>query len=102
MTWETLAMSLFDGSANSPNDSAESFIGENLSIYQAQWLKNQCDVLQQTRSEILEAILREWLLDHPCEEWENAQTGAVARHAVSEFILRHHKEFLPVLPSQSS
>jgi hypothetical protein len=91
-------MFVFGASSKYPDDSAESFIGENLSIYQAQWLKNQCDILQQTRSQILEAILREWLLDHPNEDWEESQAGEVARRAVSDFILRHHEEFLPVLP----
>jgi hypothetical protein len=91
-------MFVFGASSKYPDDSAESFIGENLSIYQAQWLKNQCDILQQTRSQILEAILREWLLDHPNEDWEESQVGEVARRAVSDFILRHHEEFLPVLP----
>lgn len=92
-------MFVFGASSKYPDDSAESFIGENLSIYQAQWLKNQCDILQQTRSQILEAILREWLLDHQNEVWKELQAGEVARRAVSEFILRHYKEFLPVPPS---
>ena len=93
-------MSFFGDSPNYANDSAESFIGENLSIYQAQWLKNQCAVLQETRSQILEAILREWLLDHPIEVWEELKPGEVARRAVNQFILRHHPEFLPVSPSK--
>jgi hypothetical protein len=92
-------MFAFGASSKYPDDSAESFIGENLSIYQAQWLTNQCAVLHQTRSQILEAILREWLLDHPNEVWKELQAGEVARRAVSEFILRHYKEFLPVPPS---
>jgi 3-methyladenine DNA glycosylase AlkC len=92
-------MFVFGASSQYPDDSAESFIGENLSIYQAKWLTNQCNILQQTRSQILEAILREWLLDHPNEDWQESQAGEVARRAVSEFILRHYKEFLPVPPS---
>ena len=92
-------MSLFDSSPNYSNDSAESFIGENLTIYQAQWLKNQCSPLGQTKAQILEAILREWLLEHPHEVWEKLESGEVARRAMNDFILRHHKEFLPVPPS---
>ena len=92
-------MSPSDRSPNLSNDSAESFIGENLSIYQAQWLKNQCRPLGQTRAQILEAILKEWLLDHPHEVWEKLESGEVARRAMNDFILRHHEEFLPVPPS---
>ena len=88
-------MSLFDSSPNYSNDSAESFIGENLSVYQAQWLKNQCSALGQTRAQILEAILKEWLLDHPHETWAELGSGEVARRAMNDFILRHHEEFLP-------
>ena len=90
----------FDGWSVHTNDWVESFIGENLSIYQARWLKSQCDALGQTGGKILEAVLKEWLLNHPQEVWEKLPNGEIARRAMNEFIVRHHKEFEPVLSSR--
>lgn len=87
----------FDSWSEYPNESIESFIGENLSIYQAQWLQNQCRALGQTRAQIFEAVVKEWLLDHPAEVCE-LHSGVIARLAMNDFILRHHAEFLPVSP----
>jgi hypothetical protein len=50
-----------------PNDSppegfdhsVESFIGENLSIFQARWIKIQSETLLKAKAEILEEILTE-------------------------------------------
>jgi hypothetical protein len=42
------------------NESAEAFIGDNLSLYQSRWLKIQCEALGESRAQLLEAILREW------------------------------------------
>jgi hypothetical protein len=49
----------FDSSSGHSNDSIESFIGENLSIYQAQWLQGQCRALGQTRAQVFEAVVKE-------------------------------------------
>jgi hypothetical protein len=87
---------MFDSSPSHPDDSAEIFIGENLSIYQADWLRNQSEALGQTRAQILAAILKEWLLNHPDEDLLETAAGGIARRAMSEFIVRHHKEFLPM------
>lgn len=78
--------------------SVESFIAENLSIFQARWIKIQSETLLKTKVEILEEILTEWFATNPpdpCESWIEA---AVVRRAVGAFILRHHAEFLPVSP----
>jgi hypothetical protein len=94
-------MFLFAGWRDHSNDSLESFIGENLSIYQAQWLQKQCEALGQTRAQraqLLQAIVKEWLLDQPAEAWDKLDSGDIARLAVNEFILRHHAEFLPLSP----
>ena len=88
-----------DGSSSDGFDhSIESFIGENLSIYQAHWLKTQSEALLKTKTEILEEILAEWFATNSpqaCESWIEA---AVVRRAVGDFILQHHAEFLPVSP----
>ena len=89
-------MFIFDDSPEHQNDAAESFIGENLSIYQAQWLQSQCEALGQPKGQMLEAILKEWFADHPPDVWEKLHEGEIARRAMSVFILRHYKEFLPV------
>jgi hypothetical protein len=88
----------FDSSGRHSNESIETFIGENLSIYQAQWLQSQCRALGQTRAQIFEAVVKEWLLDHSAEVWE-LNPGVIARLAMNDFILRHHAEFLPLSPS---
>ena len=89
-------MFIFDNSPNHSDDSAEFFIGENLSIYQADWLRSQSKALGQTSGQILEAVLKEWLLDHPQKDPLKMDQGGIARIAMSEFIVRHHKEFLPL------
>jgi hypothetical protein len=81
-----------------PEDSAEAFIGDNLSIYQSQWLYRQSEALGQPRTIILENILKEWSSSNSADvpdEPNAVETAAIARRAVSEFILRHHEEFLP-------
>jgi hypothetical protein len=74
----------------------ESFIGDNLSNFQARWLIKQTEALGQTRRELFEAILRQWFALNPPELWEGMQDGDIARRAVEEFILHHHEEFLAV------
>ena len=86
----------FDDSLERPNDSIDSFIGENLSIFQARWLVKQTKALGQSRRELVEAILTEWFARNPPEFWEDMQEGEIARRAVGEFILRHYEEFLSV------
>jgi hypothetical protein len=78
------------------NESAEAFIGDNLSLYQSRWLKIQCETLRESRAQLLEAILKEWLLDHPEEASRRLERGELARRAMNDFMLRHHSEFLPV------
>jgi len=87
-------MSPFDSSHRRGNDSAESFIRKNLSLFQAHWLRRQSEALEQTRSEMLEAIMTEWFDLNPPAVWEEMEEGEIARRAVEEFILRHHDEFL--------
>jgi hypothetical protein len=81
---------------NPPDNSAESFIAEHLSIYQARWLRSQSAALGQTRTEILDAILKEWFAQNPTTTWKGMDEGEIARLAVGQFILRHYGEFLPV------
>ena len=78
--------------------SIEAFIGENLSIFQAHWIKTQSEVLAKTKTEILEQILSEWFASNPSETDESGREGELVRRAVGDFILRHHAEFLPVSP----
>jgi hypothetical protein len=78
--------------------SVESFITENLSIFQARWIKIQSETLLKPKVEILEEILNEWFAANPppeCESWIKAE---LVRRAVGDFILRHHAEFIPVSP----
>ena len=80
------------------DNSVESFIGENLSIFQARWLKTQSETLLKPKVEILKEILTEWYATNPpqaCEGWIEAE---LVRRAVGDFILRHHAEFLPISP----
>jgi hypothetical protein len=92
-------MSIFDDASDRPNNSADSFIGENLSIYQVEWLRSQSEALGQTRTEILDKVLEEWFAIHAPPVWDDMEKGEIARWAVGEFIFRHHEEFLPVSPS---
>jgi cell pole-organizing protein PopZ len=87
-------MSPSDGSRRPGNDSAESFICKNLSIFQANWLQRQSEALEETRSEMLEAIMAEWFELNPPAVWEEMDEVEIARRAVEEFILHHHEEFL--------
>ena len=78
--------------------SVESFITENLSIFQARWIKTQSETLLKTKVEILEEILTEWFATNPPPARENWIKAELVRRAVGDFILRHHAEFLPVSP----
>jgi hypothetical protein len=78
------------------NESAEAFIGDNLSLYQSRWLKIQCEALGESRAQLLEAIVDEWSLNHPEETSRRLERGELARRAINDFILLHHQEFLPV------
>jgi hypothetical protein len=57
----------------------ESFIAENLSIFQARWIKIQ-------------------FATNPPQACESRIEAELVRRAVGDFILRHHAEFLPVSP----
>jgi cell pole-organizing protein PopZ len=87
-------MSPSDSSPRPRNDSAESFIRKNLSIFQADWLRRQSEALEETKTEMLEAIMTEWLDLNPPAVWEEMDEVEIARRAVEEFILHHHEEFL--------
>ena len=78
--------------------SVESFIAENLSIFQARWIKIQSETLLKTKVEILEEILTEWFATNPPPARESWKEAELVRRAVGDFILRHHAEFLPVSP----
>lgn len=81
-----------------PDDSEESFILETLSPYCALWLSLQADALGETRTVILQNILKEWCAFHSGELPRDlhADLVGIAREAVSEFIVRHQEEFLPI------
>ena len=91
-------MLIFGNSQKYPDDSEESFIVQNLSPYCILWLSRQSDALGETRTVILQNILKEWFATHACDVPSNIDAFAaeIAREAVSEFILRHQEEFLPV------
>jgi hypothetical protein len=81
-----------------PDDSEESFIVENLSPYCVLWLSRQAEALGESRTIILERILKEWFAMHARDIPKNldAYVTDIARDAVSEFIVRHQEEFLPI------
>ena len=91
-------MLIFGNSQRYPDDSAESFITQNLSPYCVLWLSRQSEALGQTRTVILQHILKEWLTTHAGDvpEAVDVDVPEVAREAVAEFIVRHHEEFLPI------
>lgn len=91
-------MLIFGNSQKYPDDSAESFILEKLSPYCVSWLSRQSDALGETRTVILQNILKEWFATHAGEVPNNvdAYLTEIAREAVAEFIVRHQEEFLPI------
>ena len=91
-------MLIFGNSQKYPDDSAESFIVENLSPYCVLWLSRQSDALGETRTRILQNILKEWFATHAGDVPNNvdAYVTEIAREAVAEFIVRHQEEFLQV------
>jgi hypothetical protein len=91
-------MLIFGNSQKYPDDSAESFIVENLSPYCVLWLSRQSDALGETRTVILQNILKEWFATHAGDVPNNvdAYVTEIAREAVAEFIVRHQEEFLPI------
>ena len=91
-------MLIFGNSQKYPDDSAVSFIVQNLSPYCVLWLSRQSDALGETRTLILQNILKEWFATHAADIPDNldAYVAEIAREAVSEFIVRHQEEFLPV------
>jgi hypothetical protein len=92
-------MFIFHDSPEPPDNKVEAFIEEHLLMYQAQWLRSQSEALGQTKTEILDAVLKEWSAEYPPEVLAKMDGGEVARQAVAKFILRHHNEFVPVIPS---
>jgi|GEM_PF-6389056 hypothetical protein len=91
-------MSIFGNPQKYPDDSAESFIVENLSPYCVLWLSRQSEALGETRITILQNILQEWFSTHVVNVPKDvhAYIAEIARDAVAEFIVRHREEFLPV------
>ena len=91
-------MLIFGNSQKFPDDSAESFIVQYLSPYCVLWLSRQSEALGQTRTVILQNILREWFATHAGDVPDDvdAYVREIAREAVAEFIVAHHDEFLPV------
>ncbi|MFY9989006.1 MAG: hypothetical protein WAK31_29900 [Chthoniobacterales bacterium] len=91
-------MLIFGNSQKDPDDSEESFIVENLSPYCVLWLNRQSEALGETRMVILQKILTEWFAMHVQDVPKNldAYVCDIARDAVSEFIVRHREEFLPI------
>jgi hypothetical protein len=91
-------MLIFGSSQKYPDDSAESFIVQNLSPYCALWLSRQSEALGETRTVILQNILTEWFATHVADVPDDIDTYVreIAREAVAEFIVCHHDEFLPV------
>lgn len=89
-----------DGSGEATNDSLDSFIRQNLPVFLVRWLVRQSEALQQTKSDLLGGILREWFAATPPRAWAGLDEGEIMRRAVGEFMLRHHEEFLPVCCSK--
>ena len=57
-------MPIFGNSQKYPDDSAESFIEDNLSAYCVLWLTRQSEALGESRAMILQNILKEWFATH--------------------------------------
>jgi hypothetical protein len=91
-------MLFFDNPHRYPDDSEEQFIIENLSPYCIIWLSRQSEALGQTKTVILQQMLKEWFATHVEDVPDNADAylPEIAREAVAEFILRHQVEFLPI------
>ena len=91
-------MLIFGNSHKYPDDSEDQFIIENLSAYCILWLSRQSEALGQTKTVILQQILKEWFAIHVEGVPDNADAylPEIAREAVAEFILRHQAEFLPI------
>jgi len=91
-------MLIFGNSKKYPDDPEESFIIENLPPLCVLWLSRQSEALGETKMMILEKILTEWVAMHSRDLPKNleAYVADIAGGAVSEFIVRHQDEFLPV------
>ena len=85
-----------DGSGEATNDSVDAFINQNLPVFLVRWLVRQSEALPQTKSDLLQGILKEWFAATPPRAWAHLDEGEIMRRAVGEFMLRHHEEFLPV------
>jgi hypothetical protein len=91
-------MPIFGNSQKYPDDSAESFIEDNLSAYCVLWLTRQSEALGESRAMIFQNILKEWFATHAGDVPNNshAYVSEIAREAVSEFIVRHQEEFISI------
>jgi len=85
-----------DGSGEAANGSVDAFINQNLPAFLVRWLVRQSEALQQTKSDLLQGILKEWFAATPPRAWAALEEAEIVRRAVGEFMLRHHEEFLPV------
>jgi hypothetical protein len=59
------------------------------------WLSKQCEVLETSKEELIDSALQEWLpRNHPM--LSVLEASAVVEMALSDFILRHREEFIPL------
>jgi hypothetical protein len=59
------------------------------------WLSKQCETLDTSKEELIECALQEWLpRNHAMLSVLGA--SAVVEMALSDFILRHREEFIPL------
>src|SRR5258708_39767731 len=88
-------MLIFGNSQKYPDDSAESFIVENLSPYCVLWLSRQSDALGQTRTVILQQILNEWLATHAVDVADefDVLVPEISRAAGTRFVLYPQAEY---------
>ena len=80
--------------------SVESFIAENLSIFQARWIKIQSETLLKTKVEILEEILTEWFATNRPQARESWIETELTRSVTSSCdIMRSFYRYLHLVKS---
>jgi len=60
------------------------------------WLSKQCEVLGTSKQELVANVLQEWLPRNLACGISELGASAVVEMALSDFILRHGSEFIPV------
>ena len=60
------------------------------------WLSKQCEILGTSKQKLVANVLQEWLPRNAVWAISELGASAVVEMALSDFILRHGSEFIPV------